>query len=124
MCSISGFVHLDGNALVAPETYMPQMVRRGADRGRDSWGVATSTGQWIGGAGTIHQADDVKFETLAPAVWAIANNRAEPTTERQGVKTRANIQPARVLQFLDEHRRFSPCSSPIPSNERPVQVGH
>lgn len=89
MCSISGFVSLTGQPVVWNDL-LAQLVVNGAERGRDSWGVTTSTGQWVREEGV---PSPLLTLDLSPAVWAIVNNRAEPTTERQRVKNHTNIQP-------------------------------
>lgn len=89
MCSIHGFVKLAGTSSHSDMWALARMMRRGAERGRDSWGVATSTGQAIRGLGII----DESLEHFDPCRWAMGNCRAEPTTEHVAVKTEADIQP-------------------------------
>lgn len=89
MCAISGFVTLSGQP-VSRNDLLAQLVVNGVERGRDSWGVATSTGQWVGAPGS---PPPLLTLDLQPSVWAMVNNRAEPTTEWQRMKDRANIQP-------------------------------
>lgn len=94
MCAIHGLVTLDGRP--CDDDMLSLMVRavlRGKDRGRDSWGVATATGEWVGAVGTLSAEQARHIRELTPARWVMANNRAEPTTEFQPVKTRASIQP-------------------------------
>lgn len=88
MCSIHGFVMTAGTSGTAHEVSLAAAVRRGADRGRDSWGVATSTGQQERGLGAIDRS-----LVLEPCRWAVANCRAEPTTEYVADKTMADVQP-------------------------------
>jgi 7-cyano-7-deazaguanine synthase len=89
MCAIHGFVSLTGQP-VTRNDLLAHLIIAGSERGRDSWGIVTSNGQWIGDRG---EPEPFLTLDLHPAVWAMANNRAEPTTERQRVKDRANIQP-------------------------------
>jgi len=97
MCSISGFLVVDQHADRAEIARVFQaMVGRGAERGRDSAGVvAIDTNGAVRRRVEIAPRDYsfVRDAVVAHTSVAIANNRAEPTTEYVHDKTSEDAQP-------------------------------
>ena len=94
MCSISGFIMLN-DALAGPSqwAHLVHALGEGATRGRDSWGVQTSTGERVSALGTLDADGAKRVLALGACRWAMANTRAEPTTEHVVAKTDADVQP-------------------------------
>lgn len=97
MCSISGFVSLDVDARADLEL-VASLIKEGSRRGRDSWGVEFANGTDWRSTGNAHDEVEQVFaaqfdEQLSRQQWAIANCRAEPTTERVISKTTRDVQP-------------------------------
>ena len=101
MCSISGvlvFGRPNEDRLRAIEDKLRSIIIRAEERGRDSWGIV-----WLREDGTFGMVKAVgraseglpKVPRIfdSPIIAAIANNRAEPTTEYVKEKGPEDIQP-------------------------------
>lgn len=106
MCSISGYIRFDEAPSRAPVNRLRQIIKRAADRGRDSAGVAgvlpdgdVNTSKAVGhpdqlAAKPLHGFDEAQI--------VINNNRAEPTTEYVAEKDEVrDVQP-----FTDNTERY------------------
>ncbi|MBT9166880.1 MAG: 7-cyano-7-deazaguanine synthase [Syntrophomonadaceae bacterium] len=108
MCSISGFIRL-GEAIADPVAVAQRyygILNAGAERGRDSCGIiAVSTqGQVKTLKGITLPAVDQVVDLIDPNTSiVVANNRAEPTTERVFNKTLDNIPPFQGGRFVVAH---------------------
>jgi len=100
-CSVSGvliFGEPDEDRVRLIEGKLRDIVIKAEERGRDSWGIVTLS---RGGEFKVLKAPGRASETLpsyprildSDAVAAIANNRAEPTTEYVREKGLNDIQP-------------------------------
>jgi 7-cyano-7-deazaguanine synthase len=105
VCSIAGFI-MTGTArpLVAQWADLAHAIAAGAERGRDCWGVSTSEGEFVYGMGVLDVERDLpRLLALRPCRWAIANTRAEPTTEHVAHKGPDDVQPFRAEGWTVAH---------------------
>lgn len=93
MCSIHGIYSHTGCDDDDAEL-LHRLLLAGSERGSDSAGIVASTGQALPMIGSAkgYRLDDVR-SVVRGARWAVANCRAEPTTEWVHSKRLADVQP-------------------------------
>ncbi len=106
MCTVSGVLIIKGENYRDIERRFAEIVARGTDRGRDSYGVIVLDSD--GATRSIKATrtpspSSIKGLFTPKTSLAIANNRAEPTTERVDHKSEEDIQPFESEHFIVTH---------------------
>ncbi|BCU66595.1 7-cyano-7-deazaguanine synthase [Sulfolobales archaeon HS-7] len=103
MCSVSGVVILNESNYLAIEDKFWRILINASERGRDSFGVVTFDRD-----GNIRKVKSTGVPKITKIFSdntsvVIANNRAEPTTERIDYKTEEDIQPFEGERYVVSH---------------------
>ncbi|ARM74919.1 7-cyano-7-deazaguanine synthase QueC [Acidianus manzaensis] len=108
MCSVSGVLILDNNKKDEIERKFIQILKNAEDRGRDSFGIiiinkdgSTRSIKSIGKPSENEEKLHDLFDENTSI--AIANNRAEPTTEYVNKKEEKDIQPFEGERYIVTH---------------------